>query len=74
MRLGGWVVVAASAVAFYLAPKDLAMAAGAEVWGVNPRAQWPLMVSSLGVLCGVALLVYWGAAYRPSRTGIARQP
>jgi alpha-1,2-mannosyltransferase len=74
MRLGGWMVVAASAVAFYLAPKDIAMAAGAEVWGVNPQAQWPLMVSSLGVLCGVALLVYWAAAYRPSRTGIGPRP
>jgi hypothetical protein len=26
------------------------------------------------VLCGVALLVYWAAAYRPARTGIGPRP
>ena len=30
-------------------------------WGVNPQTQWPLMASSLGVLCGMALLGYWAA-------------
>ncbi|WP_307030131.1 glycosyltransferase 87 family protein [Arthrobacter globiformis] len=74
MRVAGWILVAAAGAAFYLTPKDLAMMAGAELWGVNPQAQWPLMVSSLGVLCGVALLLYWAAAYRPSRKGIGRQP
>ena len=37
---------------------------------MNPQTQWPLVASSLGVACGVALLAYWAAAYRPSRTGI----
>ena len=73
MRLVGWIIVVASAVAFYLAPKDLAMMAGAEEWGKDPSKQWPLMAASLGVLCGVAMLVYWAAAYRPSRTGLSRQ-
>ncbi|MFJ5699525.1 glycosyltransferase 87 family protein [Arthrobacter sp. NPDC093139] len=68
MQLAGWIIVAASAVAFYLAPKDLAMMAGAEEWGKDPSTQWPLMAASLGVLCGIALLVYWAVAYRPSRT------
>ncbi|MDQ1594744.1 MAG: alpha,2-mannosyltransferase [Arthrobacter pascens] len=68
MQLAGWIIVAASAVAFYLAPKDLAMMAGAEEWGKDPSTQWPLMAASLGVLCGIALLVYWALAYRPSRT------
>jgi alpha-1,2-mannosyltransferase len=71
MRLAGWVIVGASALAFYLAPKDLAMMAGAEEWGKDPSTQWPLMVASLGVLCGIALLVYWALAYRPSRTRLA---
>lgn len=74
MRLAGWLVVAACAVAFYFTPKDLAMMAGAEVWGVNPRTQWPLMASSLGVLCGMALLGYWAAAYRPSRAALRQVP
>jgi alpha-1,2-mannosyltransferase len=70
MRLAGWILVAAAAVAFYLTPKDLAMMAGGEVWGVNPRTEWPLMVSSLGVLCGMALLGYWALAYRPARAAL----
>ncbi|MBT2514490.1 DUF2029 domain-containing protein [Arthrobacter sp. ISL-30] len=67
MRLAGWIIVAVSAVAFYLTPKYLAVWAGAREWGKDPETQWQLMVSSLGVLCGAALLVYWALAYRPSR-------
>ncbi|CAH0164872.1 Polyprenol-phosphate-mannose-dependent alpha-(1-2)-phosphatidylinositol mannoside mannosyltransferase [Arthrobacter sp. Bi83] len=74
MRLAGWILVAAAAVAFYLTPKDLAMMAGAEVWGANPRTAWPLMVSSLGVLCGMAMLGYWALAYRPARAGLRKEP
>ena len=74
MQLAGWIIVCASAVAFYLAPKDLAMMAGAEEWGKDPSTQWPLMVASLGVFCGVALLVYWALAYRPSRAELRRTP
>lgn len=74
MRLAGWILVAAAAVAFYLTPKDLAMMAGAEVWGVNPRTAWPLMVSSLGVLCGMAMLGYWALAYRPARAALRKVP
>jgi alpha-1,2-mannosyltransferase len=73
MQLAGWIIVCASAVAFYLAPKDLAMMAGAEEWGKDPSTQWPLMVASLGVFCGVALLVYWALAYRPSRAELRRR-
>jgi alpha-1,2-mannosyltransferase len=67
MRLYGWVIVAFSAVAFYLTPKYLAMMAGANEWGKDPQTQLQLAVSSLGVLCGVALLAYWAVAYHPSR-------
>ncbi|MBT2594576.1 glycosyltransferase 87 family protein [Arthrobacter sp. ISL-72] len=67
MRLAGWVIVAASVVAFYLTPKYLAMMAGANEWGKDPQTQWQLTVSSLGVVCGIAMLVYWALAYRPSR-------
>lgn len=67
LRLYGWVVVAFSAVAFYLTPKYLAMMAGANEWGKDPQTQLQLAVTSLGVLCGVALLVYWAVAYHPSR-------
>lgn len=70
MRLAGWIIVAVSAVAFYLTPKYLAMMAGAQEWGKDPQTQWQLMVTSLGVLCGVALLVYWALAYRPSRSAL----
>lgn len=67
MRLAGWIIVAVSAIAFYLTPKYLAVWAGAREWGKDPETQWQLMASSLGVLCGMALLVYWALAYRPSR-------
>lgn len=67
MRLYGWIVVAVSAVAFYLTPKYLAMMAGANEWGKDPQTQLQLAVTSLGVLCGVALLAYWAVAYSPSR-------
>lgn len=67
MRLYGWIVVAVSAVAFYLTPKYLAMMAGANEWGKDPQTQLQLAVTSLGVVCGVALLAYWAVAYSPSR-------
>jgi alpha-1,2-mannosyltransferase len=67
LRLYGWVIVAFSAVAFYLTPKYLAMMAGANEWGKDPQTQLQLAVTSLGVLCGVALLIYWAVAYHPSR-------
>lgn len=67
MRLAGWIIVAASAVAFYLTPKYLAVMAGAHEWGKDPQTQWQLAVSSLGVVCGIAMLAYWALAYRPSR-------
>jgi alpha-1,2-mannosyltransferase len=67
MRVSGWIIVAASVVAFYLTPKYLAVMAGADEWGKDPQTQWQLSVSSLGVVCGIAMLVYWVLAYRPSR-------
>lgn len=70
LRLYGWIIVAVSAAAFYLTPKYLAMMAGAREWGKDPQTQWQLAVTSLGVLCGVALLVYWAVAYRPSRAAL----
>lgn len=70
MRTAGWIIVAFSTVAFYMTPKNLAVWAGAAEWGKDPQTQWQLMVSSLGVVCGIALLVYWALAYRPSRTGL----
>ncbi len=72
MRLAGWVIVAASMVAFYLTPKYLAVAAGAAEWGKDPQTQWPLIAASLGVVCGAAMLVYWALAYRPSRAALRR--
>lgn len=68
MRTAGWIIVACSTVAFYMTPKNLAVWAGAAEWGKDPQTQWQLMVSSLGVVCGTALLVYWALAYRPSRS------
>ena len=73
MRLAGWIIVAASAVAFYLTPKYLAVAAGAQEWGKDPQTQGPLIAASLGVLCGMAMLVYWALAYRPSRAALRPQ-
>ncbi|MDV8146862.1 glycosyltransferase 87 family protein [Arthrobacter sp. B10-11] len=70
MRLAGWVIVAASVVAFYLTPKYLAVMAGAQEWGKDPQTQWQLTVSSLGVVCGIAMLAYWALAYRPSRAAL----
>ena len=68
MRTAGWVIVACSTVAFFMTPKNLAVWAGAAEWGKDPQTQWQLMISSLGVVCGIAMLVYWALAYRPSRT------
>ncbi|WLQ06986.1 glycosyltransferase 87 family protein [Arthrobacter oryzae] len=70
MRLAGWAIVAASVVAFYLTPKYLAVMAGAQEWGKDPQTQWQLTVSSLGVVCGIAMLAYWALAYRPSRAAL----
>ncbi|MET3812479.1 glycosyltransferase 87 family protein [Arthrobacter sp. UYEF3] len=70
MRLAGWIIVAASAVAFYLTPKYLSVLAGAQEWGKDPQTQWQLIVASLGVVCGTAMLVYWALAYRPSRAAM----
>ncbi|MGO4591307.1 glycosyltransferase 87 family protein [Paenarthrobacter sp. 2TAF44] len=70
MRTAGWIIVSCSTVAFYMTPKNLAVWAGAAEWGKDPQTQWQLMVSSLGVVCGIALLIYWALAYRPSRTGL----
>ncbi|WP_445153629.1 glycosyltransferase 87 family protein [Arthrobacter sp. Hor0625] len=74
MRVAGWIVVAASAVAFYLTPKYLAVLAGAHEWGKDPVTQWQLTVASLGVACGIAMLVYWALAYRPSRSTLRQRP
>jgi alpha-1,2-mannosyltransferase len=67
MRTAGWVIVVCSTIAFYMTPKNLAVWAGAAEWGKDPQTQWQLMISSLGVVCGIAMLVYWVLAYRPSR-------
>ena len=72
--LAGWIIVAASAVAFYLTPKYLAVMAGAEEWGKDPQTQGQLTVASLGVVCGMAMLVYWALAYRPSRAALRQLP
>ncbi|MFJ6453554.1 glycosyltransferase 87 family protein [Paenarthrobacter sp. NPDC091669] len=68
MRTAGWVIAACSTVAFFMTPKNLAVWAGAAEWGKDPQTQWQLMISSLGVVCGIAMLVYWALAYHPSRT------
>ncbi len=70
MRLAGWIIVAATATAFYLTPKYLSVMAGAHEWGKDPQTQWQLIVASLGVVCGMAMLVYWALAYRPSRISL----
>lgn len=70
MRLAGWIIVAATAVAFYLTPKYLSVMAGAQEWGKDPQTQWQLIVASLGVVCGIAMLAYWALAYRPSRIAL----
>ncbi|MCA4132923.1 glycosyltransferase family 87 protein [Arthrobacter sp. M4] len=74
MRLAGWTIVGVTAVAFYLTPKYLAVWAGAAEWGKDPQTQWQLTASSLGVLCGIALMTYWALAYRPSRRRLVVQP
>ena len=43
---------------------------GAAEWGKDPQTQWQLIVASLGVLCGIAMLVFWALAYRPSRAAL----
>ncbi|MDO5865770.1 MULTISPECIES: glycosyltransferase 87 family protein [Paenarthrobacter] len=70
MRIAGWVIVVFSTIAFYMTPKNLAVWAGAAEWGKDPQTQWQLMVSSLGVACGIAMLVYWAFAYHPARAGL----
>jgi len=70
MRTAGWVIVVFSTIAFYMTPKNLAVWAGAAEWGKDPQTQWQLTVSSLGVVCGIAMLAYWALAYRPSRAAL----
>lgn len=74
MRTAGWVIVVFSTIAFYMTPKNLAVWAGAAEWGKDPQTQWQLTVSSLGVVCGIAMLAYWALAYRPSRAALRPQP
>jgi alpha-1,2-mannosyltransferase len=68
MRTAGWVIAVWSTVAFFMTPKNLAVWAGAAEWGKDPQTQWQLMISSLGVVCAIAMLVYWALAYHPART------
>lgn len=68
MRTAGWVIAVCSTVAFFMTPKNLAVWAGAAEWGKDPQTQWQLMISSLGVVCAIAMLVYWALAYHPART------
>jgi alpha-1,2-mannosyltransferase len=70
MRVAGWILVVFCTIAFYLTPKNIAVLAGAREWGKGLENQFQLSVSSLGVLCGIGLLVYWALAYRPARAGI----
>ncbi|KQR79964.1 mannosyltransferase [Arthrobacter sp. Leaf337] len=70
MRTAGWVIVVFSTIAFYMTPKNLAVWAGAAEWGKDPQTQWQLTVSSLGVVCGIAMLAYWALAYHPSRAAL----
>ncbi|MGG5175087.1 glycosyltransferase 87 family protein [Pseudarthrobacter sp. J1763] len=65
MRIAGWIILSVTTVVFYLTPKYLTMMAGAREWGKDPQTQWQLMASSPGVLCGIAMLIYWFIAYRP---------
>jgi alpha-1,2-mannosyltransferase len=74
MRTAGWVIVVFSTIAFYMTPKNLAVWAGAAEWGKDPQTQWQLTVSSLGVVCGFAMLAYWALAYRPSRAALRPRP
>jgi alpha-1,2-mannosyltransferase len=74
MRTAGWVIVVFSTIAFYMTPKNLAVWAGAAEWGKDPQTQWQLTVSSLGVVCGIAMLAYWALAYRPSRAALRPRP
>ncbi|MBP1135252.1 alpha-1,2-mannosyltransferase [Arthrobacter sp. PvP023] len=74
MRTAGWVIVVFSTIAFYMTPKNLAVWAGAAEWGKDPQTQWQLTVSSLGVVCGIAMLAYWALAYRPSRASLRSSP
>ena len=74
MRTAGWVIVVFSTIAFYMTPKNLAVWAGAAEWGKDPQTQWQLTVSSLGVVCGIAMLAYWALAYRPSRASLRSTP
>lgn len=73
MRTAGWIIVVCSTIAFYMTPKNLAVWAGAAEWGKDPQTQWQLMISSLGVVCGIAMLVYWAFAYRPSRADLRNE-
>lgn len=74
MRTAGRVIVVFSTIAFYMTPKNLAVWAGAAEWGKDPQTQWQLTVSSLGVVCGIAMLAYWALAYRPSRASLRSSP
>ncbi|MFF3037802.1 glycosyltransferase 87 family protein [Arthrobacter citreus] len=66
MRLTGWVLLVATAAAFYLTPKGIGRLLGAESLDSQIPEPW-LMASSAGVFCGAAILAWFLALLWPDR-------
>ena len=66
MRVTGWVLLAATAVTFYLTPKGIGWLLGARDLDSQTPELW-LIASSAGVFCGAAMLVWFLALLWPGR-------
>ncbi|MBF4993960.1 DUF2029 domain-containing protein [Arthrobacter gandavensis] len=66
MRVAGWMLLAATAAAFYLTPKGIGGLLGAADLDSQVPDLW-LMASSAGVFCGAAMLAWFLALLWPDR-------
>jgi len=66
MRITGWVLMAATAVAFYLTPKAIGSLLGAQNLDSQTPQFW-LMAASAGVFCGAGMLVWFLVLLWPDR-------
>ena len=66
LRLTGWILLAATAVAFYLTPKGTGFLLGAQNLDSQTPELW-LMAASAGVFCGAGMLLWFLLLLWPGR-------
>ncbi|MGW9403322.1 glycosyltransferase 87 family protein [Arthrobacter sp. NPDC055585] len=66
LRLAGWILLAATTVAFYLTPKGIGGLLGAQNLDSQTSEFW-LMAASAGVFCGAGMLLWFLVLLWPGR-------